>query len=74
MSTWSPEPYFQWWVSLVPDPAPEPSPWEVQKAANRLARMTEKAEQSRFLPKLPYRLNGLSKRKLHEAVSRAPRG
>ena len=48
-----PEPFWAWWVSMVPDPepAPEPepaplatSPWDIEKRANRLARKVAQIE------------------------------
>lgn len=65
--TW--EPYWQWWLSMIPDPVPEaePSLWDIEKARNRLQRMTEKIESRRWLPSMANRLNGKALRELRAA-------
>ncbi len=50
-----------------PAPAPDVSPWTVQKAANRLQRTVERVESRKWLPKLPYVLTGQAKRELRAA-------
>ena len=59
---WPPEP--------EPQPQPEPlavSAWDIEKAANRLAKQVEKVESGRWLPRLPFKLNGLARKELHAA-------
>jgi hypothetical protein len=46
-----------------------PTPWEVRKAAARLERQLQRVENGRYLPKLPYRLNGAAVKELREAYA-----
>jgi hypothetical protein len=72
------EPHWQFWQRMTaPAPAPEPepepvapdepTPWAVQKQMNRLQRRVEQIESRRWVPRLPYRLNGQAKRAIAEA-------
>jgi hypothetical protein len=74
---WSAEPLYVFWCTRVvaqwtarlvaPEAEPEPSSWDLEKAANRLAKQVERVESGRWLPRVPYKLNGQAKKQLREA-------
>jgi hypothetical protein len=48
-------------------PEPEPSAWDIEKSRNRLQKRVEKVERGRWLPLVPFKLNGRAERELREA-------
>jgi hypothetical protein len=71
------EPHYEFWCrhvvaqwaarQVAPEPVEDVSPWQVEKARNRLQRITEKVERRRWLPTMANRLSGKALQELRSA-------
>jgi hypothetical protein len=71
---WGAEPYHETMSRLLAEiaatrtaPKPEPTPWEIAKAAARLRRRIERVEKGKWLPPVGHKLSGRAARDLRQA-------
>jgi hypothetical protein len=67
---WNAEPHWQWWQRMMePEPLPvaaEPTPWEITKLANRLAKKVRQVDSGFLRPRATFAMTGFAQKEIQD--------